>query len=187
MNNCKSTIYNPTNEDICFDEKTPIAHIEINNTSPINYMSLVEYFDIKENETDNLLPCTRTNIENDSGLTEEEKEKQFLEYLESGQYTPSMTGYIENSPSITEMTLKNVRKWKDNKFDQQFDLAYLDTQTRESVLMILSQYKDIFSKHEIDIGLASNLEMEIEVDNTKPRIQKYYPLPHAVREQTKRN
>ena len=186
--NCKSvpiTIYNPTHDDVYLEAQTLITQIKINDIPSINHMSLVEYFDIENTTESHILSCNRTNIDNDSGLTEEEKEKQFLEYLESGQYTPSMTGYIENSPSITEMTLKSVRKWNDNEFDQQFDLAHLNTYTRERVLTILSQYKDIFSKHEMDIGLASNLEMEIEVDNTKPRIQKYYPLPHAVREQTK--
>jgi hypothetical protein len=32
----------------------------------------------------------------------------------------------------------------------------------------------------MDLGCSKNVEMEIEVDASKPRIQKYYPLPHAV-------
>ncbi len=34
----------------------------------------------------------------------------------------------------------------------------------------------------MDLGCYKNVQMDIEVDVTKPRIQKYYPLPHAVRE-----
>jgi hypothetical protein len=34
----------------------------------------------------------------------------------------------------------------------------------------------------MDIGCANDIEMDIEIDSTKSRIQKYYPLPLNVRE-----
>ena len=34
----------------------------------------------------------------------------------------------------------------------------------------------------MDIGCANDIEMDIEIDSSKPRIQKYYPLPLNVRD-----
>jgi len=177
-------LYNPTLDEIILEAGTRIAQITlIPHTTKIFYMSISNIEQLKSEQ--NNIKCMTMNLQDDTGMTEEEKEKAFLEYLESGQYTPSMTGYIENKPSVTEMSYKSTKGWTDNEFDDQFDLDHLSAVDKEHTLQILWKYRDVFSRHEMDIGLASNVEMEIEVDNNKPRIQKYYPLPHAVREQTK--
>ena len=174
------TLCNVTDTEITFDPGSHIANIVTQN-------DIEQTFELQvstANET--IISCSHLSLNDDEGLNEEEKEQMFLDYLEKGQYTPSMTGYIENTPSITEMSYKDTTSWSDADFDTQFKLGHLPMKVRQQVLSILRQFKNVFSRHEMDIGLASNIEMEIEVDNTKPRIQKYYPLPHAVREQTKK-
>ena len=173
-------IHNPTNEDIVISAKSYIADIQ--TTSDINRIYSLDI----HNDSDTLIHSSSISIQEDEGLSEEEKDKLFMEFLETGQYTPSMTGYIEKSPSVTEMSLKNTSSWSDQDFDAQFDLSHLDNTTRNTLLQVFRKYKTVFSRHEMDIGRAEGIEMEIEVDNTKPRIQKYYPLPHAVRDQTKK-
>ena len=37
----------------------------------------------------------------------------------------------------------------------------------------------------LDLGKAKDIEMDIKIDETKPRIQKFMPLPHNVRTQVR--
>ena len=41
------------------------------------------------------------------------------------------------------------------------------------------------SEHDLDLGRANDIEMDILIDETKPRIQKFVPLPHNVRDQVR--
>ncbi len=50
---------------------------------------------------------------------------------------------------------------------------------------MLKRNSDAFSKHDQDIGKVNCIEMDIEIDEKKPRIQKYIPAPHATRAQLK--
>ena len=174
-------LFNPTDQEVLIAARTYIADIkELDDICNVFYLNTLA-------EIPQDFPVFSSSLDPnmDPDLTEEEKEKMFIEYLETGKYTPSMSSYIENSPSITEMSFKNVRPWSEEEFEAQFDLDHLSPRERQKVLQVLHKYRHIFSRHEMDIGCASNIEMEIEVDNSKPRIQKYYPLPFAVREQTK--
>jgi len=117
-----------------------------------------------------------------SYLDEDEKEQAFLEYLKTGSYTKSMSQVIKDSPSVTEMKLQKTNPWKDQEFEQQFDLDHLPSKSKKHAIKTFKKHIDIFSRHEMDIGCATDIEMDIEIDNSKPRIQKYYPLPLNVRE-----
>jgi hypothetical protein len=119
-------------------------------------------------------------IQEDSYLDEDEKEQAFLEYLKTGSYTKSMSQVIKDSPSVTEMKLQKTNPWKDQEFEQQFD--HLPSKSKKHAIKTFKKHIDIFSRHEMDIGCATDIEMDIEIDNSKPRIQKYYPLPLNVRE-----
>ncbi len=72
--------------------------------------------------------------------------------------------------------------WKDQELEQQFDLDHLPSKSKKHAIKTFKKHIDIFSRHEMDIGCATDIEMDIEIDNSKPRIQKYYPLPLNVRE-----
>ena len=93
-----------------------------------------------------------------------------------------MSQVIKDSPSVTEMKLQKTNPWKDQEFEQQFDLDHLPSKSKKHAIKTFKKHIDIFSRHEMDIGCATDIEMDIEIDNSKPRIQKYYPLPLNVRE-----
>ncbi len=121
-------------------------------------------------------------INNDEGLDEREKEQAFMEYLQSGKYTKSMSQLISDSPSVTEMRLQKMEPWPLDEFEKQFDLQHLPHKMQKHALKNFKKRIKIFCRHEMDIGCANDVEMDIEIDSTKPQIQKYYPLPLNVRE-----
>ena len=45
----------------------------------------------------------QTIIKGDEGFYETEREQAFIENLQSGQYTKSMSQFISDSPFVTEM------------------------------------------------------------------------------------
>jgi hypothetical protein len=53
----------------------------------------------------------------------------------------------------------------------------LPSKSRKHAIKTFKKHINIFSRHEMDIGCAMDIEMDIEIDNYKPRIQKYYPFP----------
>jgi len=129
------------------------------------------------NEANNL-----DQINSDCYMEEDKKEQFFLDYLQTGSYTKSMSQLIKDAPSVTEMKLWKTEPWKDQEFEKQFDLDHLPSQSRKYAIKFFKKHLEIFSRHEMDIGCATDVEMDIEINNSKPRIQKYYPLPLNVRE-----
>ena len=121
-------------------------------------------------------------IESDDNLNEEEKLKAFDTFLAEGKFTPSMTSFVEAQPTISEFFPKNL---DEVPFEQKFKLDHLAPADRDYALDEFRKIKDVFSKHDYDLGKAKDFEMDIEIDATKPRIQKYYPLPLKVRDEFK--
>ena len=171
-------VYNPTSEDIFVAANVPLAKIKFwEGNTPI--------YNLQMNSDDST--CYQTNnvninIDKDDFLTEEEKNDAFQEYLETGRFTMPMSSYIEKSPSVTEMSLRDVTPITEKEFEKQFDLKHLPIFAQKHAKRIFHKNKTVFSKHEMDLGCSKNVEMDIEIDKTKPRIQKYYPLPYAVRD-----
>ena len=121
-------------------------------------------------------------IETDDHLNEEEKTKAFDTFLTEGKFTPSMTSFVEAQNSISEFYPKNL---DEKPFDEKFKLDHLTPEDRAFALQEFRKIAEVFSKHDYDLGKAKDFEMDIEIDTTKPRIQKYYPLPLKVREEFK--
>ena len=119
-------------------------------------------------------------IDEDSYLTEEEKLEAFNEFIDSGKHTPSMTSYVENTNTVTDFSVKDLTPIP---FEQQFQLDHLSKADKTYALQQLKTVKKVFSTHDYDLGKAKDFEMTIEIDETKPRIQKYYPLPFRVRDE----
>jgi hypothetical protein len=91
-----------------------------------------------------------------------------------------MSQLITDSPSVTKMKLQKTEPWPLIEFEKQFDLQHLPQKSQKHALNALNVFKkkiDIFCPHEMDIGCAKDIEMDIKIDTSKPRIQKYYPLP----------
>jgi hypothetical protein len=119
-------------------------------------------------------------IDRDDHLSEEEKDKAFDTFLTEGKFTPSMTSFVESQETVSEFYPKNL---DDVPFDEKFKLDHLSPEDKAYALKQFRQVAEVFSTHDYDLGKAKDFEMDIEIDATKPRIQKYYPLPFKVREE----
>ncbi len=64
----------------------------------------------------------------------------FLEYLKTGSYTKSMSQVIKDSPSVTEMKLQKTNPWKDQEFEQQFDLDHLPSKSISTSVLLVRVY-----------------------------------------------
>jgi hypothetical protein len=177
VNQMNIPVFNSSLEEIFIQANSQFATIEICEESfevfHMNF-SLNQTFSIQSNNLE--------QIEKDSYLDEDEKEQAFLEYLRTGAYTKSMSQVIKDTPSVTEMKLQKTNPWTDQELEQQFDLDHLPLKSRKQTIKTFKKHIDIFSRHEMDIGCATDVEMDIEIDNSKPKIQKYYPLPVNVRQ-----
>jgi len=124
-------------------------------------------------------------IEDDEGMTEEEKEMAFLEYMKHGLHHPSMTKIIEDKASLTVLDLKSTKKVSEEQWPALFDLKHLNGIERATAIKIFRENKAAFSEHDRDLGKTDLVEMHIELTSDKLQIQAYRPVPHPVREQVK--
>ena len=90
-----------------------------------------------------------------------------------------MSQLIEDAPTLTELELKNVEPYPEQKFEDLFKLDHLPAHHKKLAKRIFKKNKKTFIKHDQDIGRVNCIEMDIQIDKTKPRIQKYIPVPHA--------
>ncbi|MGV0982791.1 MAG: reverse transcriptase domain-containing protein [Polynucleobacter sp.] len=125
-------------------------------------------------------------ITKDEYMNEEEKTAAFIDFAEKGYFQPSMSQLIEEAPAITEFELKDTTPYPESQFDDLFKIAHLPLHKQRRALRTLRKYKGAFSKHDQDIGKVNCIEMDIQIDETKPRIQKYVPIPHAARDQLRK-
>ena len=174
-------IYNDTFNDYIVDSYCPIAQISIWDETSVYPLNItVDNLSLIRSNHSNLQ--TAELIDSDENLTEEEKLDNFYEYVRTGSYSIPMTSYVESTPSVTEMSFKNTTPFSEQEFENQFHLSHLASETRHIALGIFHKHKNVFSKHDYDIGCSTDISMNIDIDESKPRIQKYVPLPHAVRE-----
>ena len=176
------SVYNDSNSDFQLNKDAFIGHVALHNDEAPIYAIQLSSMQCDNIEINNARPDF---IEEDSELSEEEKTAAFLEYIASGTFQPSMSQYIEKAPSVTEMEYKNIKPFTPAEFREQFKLDHLTKGQRRSAMALFRKHFDVFSRHDYDLGLSNSTKMTIEVDETKPRIQKYVPIPHAVRAQVK--
>lgn len=175
-------LFNDSNDDYLLEAKTQIAQIEhFNHELPIHCMQMAS-FDSQILRVNNVRPAF---IEEDEYMNEDEKTAAFIDFAEKGHFHHSMSHLVEKAHSLTEMELKNTTPYPTEKFLDQFNLSHLNMKQRKIIHKILRQNKEVFTKHEYDIGKVNTIEMEIEIDETKPRIQKYVPIPHSARGQVR--
>ena len=188
-NDFEIPIYNDTNQEYLLEADRPIADIHIWEENPLVFpietaamaeLLILESNHAKLKQTLNIDQAKAIN--NDEILTEEEKLENFYKYLQEGSYAEPMSTYVDRQPSITEMELKDVRPLSDEEVQAQFKINHLKSFERKYAKNMLLKYMKVFSRHEYDIGKSTDIEMDIQIDETKPRIQKFIPLPHPVRE-----
>jgi hypothetical protein len=80
------------------------------------------------------------------------------------------------------MKLQKTEPWPLDEFEKQFDLQHLPQKSQKHALKVFKKEINNFCQHEMVIGCAKNIKMDIEIDSSKPRIQTYYPLPLNVRD-----
>ena len=124
-------------------------------------------------------------IDEDQGMNEEEKEEAFLHYMKFGYHHPSMTKEVEENAALTELKLLNDKPLSDEDFETQFELKHLPLKARTWAMQMFRRQQKVFSKHDADLGCATDIEMKIDPISQDPHIQKYVPLPHGVREQVR--
>ena len=173
-------LYNDTNDYYYLHANTKLAQIEHFTHEIPMYEMQMKSLNGEVYKINNVQPSF---ISNDEFMSEEEKEAAFLEFAEKGFFQPSMSQLIEDAPTITELELKNVEPYPEQKFEDLFKLDHLPSHHKKLAKRIFKKHKKTFSKHDQDIGRVNCIEMDIQIDETKPRIQKYIPVPHAARPQ----
>ena len=170
--------YNDSPDDLFIDRNSLIGQITLSQEDEIYNVNL----DLTD---ETFIQINNANfIEEDDILTENEKTEEFEKFLQTGSFTKPMTSYVESKPSITEFFYKDINKFEtDKEFEQKFKLDHLSPEEKQYALNKFHQLREVFSKHDYDLGKARNFEMDIEVDTKAPRIQKYYPLPYKVRDE----
>ena len=179
-------VYNCTHEEYTIPQRASLAEIKIwENTLDSYSLEMTQ-----ENFTE--MQCNEARpefIESDQGMTEEEKEEAFIGFLKRGYHHPSMTKEVEDKAALTELTLKNTVPISDEKFDDQFDLKHLHPQQKQFALQVFRKHLPAFSRHACDLGESKDIQMDIllkpEAGNKEHQIQKYIPIPHAVRGQVR--
>jgi hypothetical protein len=116
-------------------------------------------------------------------MDEEEKEEAFMHYLKRRYHHPSMTKEVESKASLTEMYVKSTVPVHNEGFDDQLDLNHLSKTHKRLALKIFNKNKEAFSKHACDLSCSTDIKMDIPLLTKEPHIQKYIPVPHAVRPQ----
>ena len=177
------TVYNDTANDYFIYPNTQIAHISIYDERPdINELQ-VTASTIKDIKCNRAAIHTAQFIDEDPNLTEEEKLQGFNQYVTSGHYPIPMTKVVEDSQSLTNFDLVNDAPITDEELLAQFNISHLTPKHQKQATDLFLKYKKAFSRHDYDLGKATDIEMDIELtpNTTKRQLQSYIPMPHTRR------
>ena len=175
---------NSTHEDIVIEKGEKVAEIELwKNEVEVHHMLMhPDLGDVIIHPVNHARPAF---IDDDIGLNEEEKETAFLDYMRNGYHHPSMTKVVEDRAALTEMYLKSTIPVPDHLFETQFDIGHLPPKMQQMALEIFRANKEAFSRHAADLGCSTDIEMKIPLKSEEPHVQKYIPIPHALRSQVR--
>ena len=121
----------------------------------------------------------------DRYLNDQEKDIELNHYNDEGYYKNSVTSYIEEKGSVTEVYLSEDSETPTKTPIDQFDLRHIEPEIKRHLLEILTKHVNMFSKHKWDIGKTKYTSLEIELNDNTPKMQKYTPLPIGIRENVK--
>ena len=183
-NNILIPLCNPTCEDIVIERGELVAEIDIwkEEVEMHHMMMYPDIADVVLYPTNEARPAF---IEDDLGLNEEEKENAFMDYMRNGFHHPSMTKVVEDRAALTELYLKSTVPVPDHLFEEQFDVKHLSPKMQQIALEIFRANKEAFSRHAADLGCSKDIEMKIPLKSNEPHVQKYIPIPHALRAQVR--
>ena len=192
ISNITIPIFNDTLEEYELSSDSLTAEITLPSENYEMIPTALSHFTYTDFTQSEILFANQTSIRSDTItedpiLTEQEKEAAFYQYTKHGSYAIPMSTFIEQTPSITEMEYKEINNERKTKteFLAQFNINHLPDREKAYAETIFLTHRDAFSEHDLDLGRANDIEMDILIDETKPRIQKFVPLPHNVRDQVR--
>ena len=181
-------IKNNSCNDIFINSNTKIAEVELideddgeileNNIIDISSMQIcnINAVAVDGNEQINKQKSANDNEKADleNNLTQE------------GYFKPTVTDYIREKSSITELGLEEIKDFTEEEFLNQFNLDNLSKKHKKKAQTIFMKNKKAFASHQYDIGKTNLIEMNINLSPmTKPLIQKYIPIPENAKEKVK--
>ena len=125
------------------------------------------------------------HIHTDRYLSKKEIELEKELFKERGYIQPSITQYIKDKSSVTEIELVQENEVTKDNFLTLFDIKHLSKQSQAKANSIFLKHSDAFSLHKYDIGCTDLIEMPVKLNSNLPKMQKYIPIPHNMREKTK--
>ena len=156
------------------------ATFKLKNSSPYNIEFPLEKPIVAINQIKN-------TIKYDEYMDDSELLQAESLMLDTGNFQPSLTSFIESKPTITEFELINDNNnLTDEELLREFELDHLPPKEKAQMINIILSCRPAFSLHKYDIGKTNVLEMDIELINDQhPKIQKYHPIPLHAREKVK--
>ncbi len=176
-------IFNEGEEDIIINEKEEIFTAETISATHYN----INTFTLENINYE--LPMEEATIEEfinkDINLTEDEKNIEKHKVIQNEHYTPSITKFIKDNSKVTELELTDEKIPTDEEFLGQFNIHHLPEKHQIEALQIFLRNKQAFSLHKFDIGVSDVIEMDVELNTNKPKMQKNHPIPLNAREKVK--
>jgi hypothetical protein len=118
-------------------------------------------------------------------MNKEEKKEAVSQLDKDGYFKPSISNFIEEHASSTEFELVDDRPISDEEFLSQFDIDHLSPKLQNDAKKMFLEHKAAFALHKYDIGKTDLIEMNIQLKNNDPKMQKYHPIPFGAQEKVK--
>jgi len=188
-------VQNMSANDIIIDRYTKLSGIELidensqiyeNNVVNINTFEICEitksedYVSISSLVTDG-----KETLNKQKAFDEKEKEESFKNLDTKGFFQHSVTDFIKDKSAITEMSLVDDKKLSKEEFLEQFNFDNLNTKHLNMARRMILKNDKAFATHKYDIGKTDLIEMNINVSNKSPKMQKYIPIPLNAKEQVR--
>ena len=118
-------------------------------------------------------------IANLPDLTEGERKSLFNQYLEKGFYQIPCTYLYEESKNYCEFPIENdVRPLSKEEILDSFELSHLKTAHKKAIKELLSEFLDIWSHHEWDIGVTDLVECDVALkEDAKSKVHNSKIIP----------
>jgi len=186
-------VINNSCHEILIEKDVELSRIEILNENEIECVTLdANRMEIYEMTPDNNLEANNTILDAKESIKQQKafnkKEQQDAEenLRKDGYFQPSVTDYIKQKSSITDLGLEDETIPTRDEFLKQFNISNLSEDHKKMAEEIFERNSKAFAMHQYDIGKTDLIKMNIKVTNQSPRMQKFIPIPmnakHKVKE-----
>lgn len=88
----------------------------------------------------------------------------------------------DSTRNMTETIKQRIREFN----PQELDLSYLPNSQQDKLMTLLQEFADIFSSNLETIGITDKVTPHFEVDRTKLKSNRVYPVPESLKDELKR-